>query len=649
MSEFRTASATSVVAAVLLAVVVAILYGTTLGHPFHAEDLHVVANNPSVRRLANVPRFFVDVDTSSTSQPHRGLRPLLLITFWLNYALAGTAPWSYHLVNVFLHWLAVVLVYRVVRDHLWLGDAGRPVAMVAALLMAVHPLATSAVNLVAARLALLVTVLYLATFDAAVRRRRNTAIALLTAALLVSGIAATLPFVMLGYWALDRTRARAVPGRFVAALGVVAAAGLAYRALLMPSWLLAAVHGPGAAPLPHLMSGWSAYLYYARLFLWPNALVIDRLDYPVVRSLVEPRAWVSLLALTGLGILAWTARRRWPALTLAALWYAITLLPQAALFPLAETVSERRLYLALPMLGMATAIAMWTAARAVATRVHAAPVWPLAVGATFLVTALGAATVGRNQTWADDYTLWLDATRKAPRNPRAWSSAAGAALDRGDRTASRALLAESLALAPCHPEALMTQSTLEWQEGDLDASLEAAERALRCRPGLAETHYTQGAALERLGRSEDALRAYRRTTALDAHHTNAWIGQGRLLEQRGDWIGAAGAYDAALGIDPGRADAAMAAALIYHHRLADSRRALERYERVLAAVPSHYGARYQRVVALLDVGNERAAVKAWRAFVPLAEAAGDQSTLDSAPEILRRRVRSVREPRAPAT
>src|SRR6185436_5213435 len=62
----------------------------------------------------------------------------------------------------------------------------------------------------------------------------------------------------------------------------VAVAGLLYRALLLPPWIYATSHRADVTPWRYLMTEWSAYLYYLRLFVWPDALVVDRLDYPFV-------------------------------------------------------------------------------------------------------------------------------------------------------------------------------------------------------------------------------------------------------------------------------------------------------------------------------------------------------------------------------
>jgi len=628
---------TSTYVALFLAFVIAAIYSNSFQIGFYFDDWHVIEDNPHIRRLTNIPRFFVDVDTSSASQQNRVLRPLLLTTFALNHAVSGNDAWSYHLVNVLLHWLAAVLVFRIVRDHLWLDTAAIQVAVVAALVVATHPLNTSAVNYVSARSALLTSVFYLGAFDAAVRRRHLVSVFLFILALLTKGIAASFPLALLGYWVVARVRSREPrPWGFFAALCGVACAGLLYSGLLMPRWLIEATHASDMSPIRYLMTEWSAYLYYLRLFVWPNALVIDRLDYPTVRSFWELQAWGSLAVLTVLGVLAWHVRRRSPALTFAALWYLITLATESTIFPLAEAVNEHRPYLAMLGLATGTALGLSKLACAVARRARAPAVWTFAVASTFVVTALGATTVGRNQTWRDDYTLWLDATEKAPKNTRAWGNAGHAALALGKHAEARKLLMESYGLAPCYVYTLMNLSVLEWRTGDLDASLRWAEDAVRCNPGMALVHYYRGAALERVGRLSEALDAYRRTTAIDPQHLGAWFEQAQLLEQQGEWTEAAEAYERVVAIDPLRSDAAIAAGVICHYRLADPDRALEHYRAVLHTNPTHYGAHYQRAVALLASGKVAEAIEAWRAFVPLAEAVGDRASLDAAPELLRR-------------
>jgi tetratricopeptide (TPR) repeat protein len=629
-------SQTTLAVALLLAITVAAVYASGLRMGFHFDDSHVIENNLALRRLTNVPRFFYDPTSSTASPDNRVLRPLLLTTFALNWAVSGAEPWSWHLVNIVLHWLVALLVFRIARDLLWLGRAAVPVATAAALIVALHPLNSSAVHYVSARSAILAALFYLAAFDAGARGRRAACVAFFIAALLTKEHVVTLPLALLGWFAVARLRGGGrPPWGLLATLAALAVAGLAWRAVLLPAGTLAATHASRQTPWTYCMTGWSAYLYYLRLFLWPDALVVDRVDYPMVQSFGELQAWGSLLALVVLGVLAWRVRHRAPALTFAALWVLVTLAAESTVFPLAEPVNEHRPYLAMLGLGTAAALGLWYGAGALAPRVRAPAAWAFALAVTFVATALGAATVARGAVWRSDYALWMDATRKAPRNLRAWTNAGHAALALGRLDEARRLLLEGHRLGPCYVYALLNLSALELRQGRPDASLAWVDEAVGCARTSALAHHYRAAALERLGRLDDALAAARRATSLDPSHADAWFLQAALLERRGAWADAAAAYDRVFALDPDRTDAAMAAGVIYHHRLGRSRLAVARYRAVLALDPHHYGAHYQLAVALLGAGERDAAVAAWRAFVPLARALRDRATLDGAPAALR--------------
>ena len=634
-----------VVAAASIAVAIGAAYSNALHGPFVFDDWHTLEQNPHIRSLTNVPRFFVDADTTTVLRENKDLRPLLVTTFAVNYAVSGSDTWSYHIANLVLHWLAVLLVFRIVRDHLWLGSDAVAVAATAALIVALHPLNTSAVNYLSARSALLTTVFYLAAFDAALRRRGVLASLLAAGAMLTKSIAVTLPFVVLAHALMARRqhgtetdtpeKQPPIPWRLVATLAAIAVAGIVYRRILLPPWVIESAHQADVTPWIYFMTGWSAYLYYLRLFLWPDALVIDRLDYPWARSFLTLQAAGSLVALVALAVATARIARRAPALGFAALWVLVTLAPESSLFPLAEAVNEHRPYLA--MLGLATcgALGLRAASGAIAARAVLPARATFAVIVALVAISLGVATFQRNVVWRNDRTLWIDATIKAPRNARAWLNAGRALMRQGDDRGAREMLMTAHRLDPCYAYIQINLSVVDRRAGDLAGALRWADEGARCNPGLALTHFYRGDALERLGRADDALAAYRRTTAIDAVHTDAWEAQGRLLEQRKAWADAASAYDRALAADATRVTAAMPAGVVYLRQLHDPATAAARFRSVLAIAPTHYGAHYQLAVALLALGRRDEALAVWRAFVPMAESAGDRVTLAGAPPELR--------------
>lgn len=631
----RALGRTPIPTLLLFAAAVAV-YANSLDGGFHFDDWHALEQNPYIRSLANVPRFFADPDTTTVLHENKDLRPVLLTTFALNHALSGAATWSWHLTNVLLHGLVVLLVFRIARDHLWLGEHRVALAAAAALLVAVHPLNTEPVNYLSARSALLAALFYLAAFDSAVRGRAVTCAVLFALALLTKATTMTLPLVVAGYWLLAPRAEDAPRPRWglVVVLVAIAAAGLAYRALLLPPWIFETSRQPGMTPWTYLMTEWSAYLYYLRLFVWPNALVVDRVDYPVCRSILEPQAWLSLLALIGIAVAAWRVRHRVPAVTFGVFWYLVTLAPESSVFPLAEPVNEHRPYLAMLGLGTVVAIGLFALARR-AVRIAGSPGRSFAVGVTAVAAVLAVVTVERNALWRDDYALWRDAIAKAPQNPRAWLNAGHAALTRNDLPEARRMLLEGRRLAPCYGYILVNLSAIETRIGANAESLRWADEAVACQPRFAIGRYYRALALERLGRSDEALAEFRATTGVDSQFTDAWLAQGRLLEARNAWGDAAVAYDRAFASNPTHYEAAMLAGLVYHYRLGDLATATARYRTVLDVLPTHYGAHYQLAVALAAGGDLDEARGVWREFVRLATAIGDRASVDNAPAALR--------------
>src|SRR5436309_237804 len=418
----------------LLALGIAASYSNSLGIGFYFDDLYGIRNNPTIRSLRNIPTFFTDPHAFWTDRTQADVRPVLLITYALNYAVSGLAPWSYHVLNLLLHFVAALLVFVLVRDHVWWpaaergpsGDARFPAAA-AALFFALAPLNTQPVDYVWARSALLSTTLYLGAFLAFLRRRWTLGAVLFALALLTKAIAVTLPAMLLihDFVYRDRTRYRSVksyladwrrlvlPVLLPAALAV---AYVAYRAAVLPSWTAETRQQAWVTPRIWFMSQWSAHLYYVHLFLWPDALSADD-DFPYTTSLLAVRAWLPLFALVTWIAGALRVVDRYPQVTFATAWFFVTLAPESSFAPLAEVVNDHRPYIA-SALGLSVLLA-WLLQRgtaALASRPRAA------FAAVSLLLCAAAVPMNRYRTWQwqDALRMWEDTARKSPDNARAW-------------------------------------------------------------------------------------------------------------------------------------------------------------------------------------------------------------------------------------
>jgi protein O-mannosyl-transferase len=403
-------------ALLVLVAVTACAYAPTLANGFTWDDEYVLLRNEAVRDLSSLPRFFADATTSAAYGGLVVYRPLRTAAFALAYGAWGMAPLGYHLANLLLHLVNVLLVYAVARRIL--GGAERW-ALLAAALFAVHPIGSEAVagvvglgDLLSA--AFLLGALRLHLEVERVERRelpRLAAVAALFAASLLSKETALVFPLLAGWHDLVLRRGHGPVGRrrlaYLAGLAAIGAGFLALRTAI--------IGGLNAGSREGVTFGRTLWMQadvlarYLRLVAWPEGLSV-RHSIPVPLSFFEPRTVLSVaavLAVAGAAVLAW---RRAPVVSFGIGWFFIGLAPVMNVVPLpGAMMGERFCYV--PAIGLFLAAAgAVRAALGGEERLGA----PARVGAAAVALALAVATFLRCREWRDNVTLFEAAVRVAP-------------------------------------------------------------------------------------------------------------------------------------------------------------------------------------------------------------------------------------------
>src|SRR5262249_48160727 len=143
----RSAPLRTWVAALTLLFVIGLVYGRSISAPFFFDDDETVTYNPSIVCLW--PPLGTAKQPGPLNPPHdhpTSGRPLLNLSFALNYQLSGLNPVGYHIFNFCLHGLSTWLVWLIIRRTLQLeyfagrvAGAGDILAFLTALLWAIHP------------------------------------------------------------------------------------------------------------------------------------------------------------------------------------------------------------------------------------------------------------------------------------------------------------------------------------------------------------------------------------------------------------------------------------------------------------------------------------------------------------------------------
>jgi tetratricopeptide (TPR) repeat protein len=476
---------TAAFAVVVLGVVA---YGNSVRGAFLLDDAASIADNASIRRLGDLRAVLCDMPASTSA------RPVVNLSFALNYAAGGVDVVGYHLVNVAIHLLAALALYGVVRRTLELvprfADASTALAFGVAAVWIVHPLQTESVTYVCQRAESLAGLFLLLTVYCAMREWTVAAVAACALGMATKETMVVAPVLVLLH---DRTF---VAGSFREAWrrrrGLYV--GLATTWIVLAA-LMAASKGRGeSAGFDYGMSAWEyartqpgVIVEYLRLCVWPHPLLLDRGAHVATTAAeIVPYA-VGIAAFVG--ATAWALVRR-PALGFLGAWFFVALAPTSSFVPLVtQTAAEHRMYHAL-----AAVVALGVVA------CHAASPRAFCVVLAATLVALTWATHARNATYASPYAMWKDAVERDPSNVRAQMNF-------------------GLELA---------------RRGDVGAGIEHLDVAVRLDPGNAYVHLLRGNLLHEAGETDAALADYAEAVKSPRRAPTALVNRAVIFLEQGE-------------------------------------------------------------------------------------------------------------------
>ncbi len=518
---------------------VAICYANSLPNDLLGDDHFIVGLNPAIRSIS--PRHFLSSPFWGKDSDFGIYRPLVVLSFSIEYAIWQLWTPGFRLVNLLLHALNGVLVFMVARSLL----KSVPGAWAAAAVYLVHPVHTEAVVGIAGRSELLsATFFFLAWMMFRQNRPILCAVAFLLSLMSKENAICFPAVILLDTW-LSRGQRGQTP---LAPFFAVAASAMVYLGLRF--WILGSVAMPRSAQ--YLGGRWTlgqreltsgrAFLKYFQLLLAPVD-VTGNYDFDSI-PLASPRdwdAWLGILLIVATIVLAFKIARKRPAIAFGILFFYATMLPMSNwILPTGIVLAERYLYV--PSFGFALlAGALWAGLTGVRIRRWVA-------GGALAAAAL--LCISHNYIWRDDLTFFTNMVRVLPNNAigrHGYGVAllkvnrideARAQFEAGLRVARNTellvgmagvlipterscvnayrLLDEALAMNPRNHFARWTVAECLENDGQVAKAEEAYRRAVHDAqfpdPRLL---YDWGRALEKSGRPAEALQAYQRGAAID--------------------------------------------------------------------------------------------------------------------------------------
>jgi hypothetical protein len=399
--------------------------GIGLQNSFTYDDLYVILRNGVVHRLSTIWVAFL-LPYWPVQFGGDGYRPLTIVLFAVEWAVAGLHAWVFHAVSIILYAILGLLVFELARRFM-----DRHAAWIAAAISVVHPVHVEAVASAVGQSELLAAIFITSSVVLYVDARRGqrfsgrrigAIVTLYLAGCLSKEHAVVTPLLFLWADTTVLSDAPAEPHRRRLLYVLAAMTGVIFIGF---RWLVLGGRGIGGfSPfipfvslktnsVNRLLTVLGIVPTWAQLLIWPTRLMSEY-GPPEFSVATGPEVWQlpGVLILVGILGLIVTLRTSRPVIAFGLGWMVLTLLPASnILVATGVLVAERTLFT--PSLGVALAIGSTWMIVVDRLRAPSARIGFLVATGAVLWFALIRSVV-QTASWRSNETLFLNSVRSSP-------------------------------------------------------------------------------------------------------------------------------------------------------------------------------------------------------------------------------------------
>jgi len=482
-----------------------LLYLPSLDHNFILDDRWLVVENPYIKSWKYLPQMLTR-DLWNVWDHHNYWRPVLAISFALDFSLWGLNAFGFHLTSALLHATNATLLYLLVKKF-----HNRSCALFAAFLFALHPLPVQAVTLITSRGDLLAALFTLLSIQALFSRKTFLSLLLMIPALLSKETSMVLPAVLLASGFI--TRDKRWPTKTALALMILAIYLLVRFSLGFTFSLPQSVFSY-VAPLPaRVLLAFKVLALYFLAFVNPF-----QVPHPFW-SVEVPTFFSDGYVILGIGVLGlllgaifWNWKKN-PALALGLAWLVIYFVPISNLKQLNQPLAEHWFYV--PMIGLCLSFgsALDVLLRHLSRKAFLKEGLVTVVGIFLIFEAI--ATGEKIKIYRDDESFWRAVIRANPQLARAYSILGTIFLSQEDIPRAKEFYLKALSLDPNEFVANYRMGFLLYQAGQHDQAESFLRKVVRSEPSPLYAILTVAHAWEMLGDQQKALSYYQKARAID--------------------------------------------------------------------------------------------------------------------------------------
>ena len=586
---------------IFLCLVSVFLYANILWNGFVWDDNIFITHNPSFQDFKNIPSFFSEGFCAEVEKPCDFYRPVVSLTYLLDYVLWGLQPFGFHLTNLIIHTLVVLLVYWVAVK---LEEALNPLApppefiswmpFSAALFFAIHPVHVESVAPVFARtdsptaLFMLGSLLFFIEYRKSEGSKKwvfyGVSFVMFVVALFTKEMAVTLPFLLIVF---DLLLTKS-PKRFSAtkALSFVPF----FIVLTFYFRLRASALGKGLNPewenLPDRLYHIPAMLMrFVKLMVFPFPLKLYHSD----PSVWDNPFWDGIFSVTLLFLILilmvgfFRVRPFWG---FSLFWFCFTIVPVSNLIPIGyTTVTERFAYI--PSIGfcwflggLASEILILKKSDWVKRFSH------VLVGFFFLLLVIcGVIVFERNKDWKSDTILWAKEVQHSPASYIAQFNYATVLNNSGNFQEAAFHFQRSISLQSDFVPSYMKLANIYESTGKLDEAIQWYQKVFLYDPKSIKAHFNLGKIYLDEGKLELGKTEFENIINWDPKFSQAHHYLGVIFSKSGEIDAAFNAFQTAIQTNPANAEAHRALGFLYVEQMNKPGKGIFHFQRAQELLP----------------------------------------------------------------
>lgn len=495
------------------------------GFTNYDDDLYVTENKAITDiSLPNIKRIFTSFQL--------GLyKPLVMLSFALEYHFFKLNPFVYHFTNLTLHLINCLLVFWMI--YLLCGSSG--VAFITALLFGIHPLHVESVAWVTERKDVLYSFFFLWAAICYIYYRKKESrrwyylsLSAFMLSLLAKPVALILPFILLAFDFLQKRKG------YKEAL-IEKVPYLALSAVFAVINIYAQHFDPSPRPRQPLnlidafFSANYCIIFYLKKLFSPLKLSCIYSSPEKIGGFFPLQFYLSsgavILLLFGLFLLRKYNRK----IIFGSLFFLVALLPALGIAPVFRGIAADR-YTYIPYLGIFYIIGeglawLYRKKSALGALLKAA----LTVGLISVIGIFSFLTFNRTKVWKDSLTLWNNVLENYPEEPYAYYS----------------------------------RGVWYLKENKPELAISEFDRALQLKPGFIEARINRAIIYSRQGAFEQAILEYGRIIEASPRTFEAYNNRGNIYGRQGKFAQAIADFSAAIKINPWYANSYYNRAITY--------------------------------------------------------------------------------------